>query len=221
MTAYQFTFCGVDMWALPSGALYMPAARLLCVSDLHLGKSGRRARQGGMSLPPYETDDTLTRLDQDIRSTNPGVVVCLGDSFDDDRAALELTPDQHGWILRMMAGRQWIWIAGNHDPAPLTLGGSHHQYFTVMGLAFRHIADPTEQAEISGHYHPKATLRHRGRSITRKCFLVDEARMILPAYGTYTGGLRSQDVALRTLMSDTAQAILLADPPAAIPMPRG
>ena len=73
---------------------------------------------------------------------------------------------------------------------------------------------------MSGHYHPKARLSARGRSVSRRCFLLDCDRLILPAYGTYTGGLRSEDAALTGLMRPEALAILTGPVPRPIPMPR-
>ena len=222
MNTYDFCFGGAQMMALPSGALWCPDHTLLCVSDLHLGKSERFARRGGTLIPPYEIVETLTRLADDVAVFNPAVVVALGDSFDDDEAVQALSAETLNWVQRLQAGRQWIWIAGNHDPAPLELGGAHRNEFQIGQLIFRHIAsDLPSQPEISGHYHPKARVAARGRSISRPCFLVDQIRLILPAYGTYTGGLRSTDRALCKLMSENAQAILTGPVPAAVPMPRG
>lgn len=216
MNWHDFTFCGLRLRALPSGALFWPDEALLCVSDLHLGKSERLARRGGALLPPYETRETLVRLDADLAATGALQVICLGDSFDDATAAEALAEDETLWLLRMMAGRSWTWIAGNHDPAPLTLGGEHRADARMGPLTFRHIAEPGASGEISGHYHPKASLA--GKS--RPCFLIDAERIILPAYGTYTGGLRSHDASLTALMAPTALAILTGTRCLVRPMPR-
>lgn len=220
MNFCDITLAGAQLHALGSGGLFWPEQSLLCVSDLHLGKSERIARRGGTQLPPYETRDTLTRLAADLEATDARTVVCLGDSFDDLAAAHALPEDERLWITRLQAGRRWIWIEGNHDPGPLEFGGTHLGTLQIAPLTFRHIADPNGAAEVSGHYHPKTTLHTRGRAITRPSFLLDETRLILPAYGTYTGGLRSHDAALRTLMSTQAHAILTGPHPAQIPMPR-
>jgi DNA ligase-associated metallophosphoesterase len=206
--------------ALGSGALHWPDQSLLCVSDLHFGKSGRIARQGGAALPPYETRDTLERLSTDLDRTSARTVVCLGDSFDDLDAAAALPEEDRLWIARLQAGRRWIWIEGNHDPGPVDLGGSHLAEFIQCPLTFRHIADPLADAEVSGHYHPKASLHVRGRIITRAAFLYDDKRVILPAYGTYTGGLRSRSETLSTLLRAEARAILTGSTPVCLPMPR-
>lgn len=216
MNEHVFTLAGAALRALPSGALHWPEQALLVVSDLHLGKSERMARRGGPLLPPYETRETLARLDTDLAVTAARRVICLGDSFDDAAAAEVLGQDEALWLARMMAGRDWVWIAGNHDPAPLALGGTHRAEITLGPLTLRHIAVPTAQAEVSGHYHPKARLA--GRS--RPCFLLDEARLILPAYGTYTGGLRCSDPVFAGLMGREAVAILTGTRALAFPMPR-
>ena len=207
---------GADLSCDRSGALYWPDQALLCVSDLHLGKAERRARLGEAPLPPYETRDTLSRLEQDLTQTGARQVICLGDSFDDTAAADALPEAEKLWIARLQAGRSWIWIEGNHDPGPVDLGGTHLAELTLGALTFRHIAQPSETREISGHYHPKA----RVRSVSRSAFLIDSSRLIMPAYGTYTGGLRSHDPTLCALMKPDALAILTGKTPVAIPMPR-
>ncbi len=209
-------FHGETLHLMPSGALFWPARKTLTVSDLHLGKSERLARRGGSLLPPYETQATLEKLDRDLDSTRPETVICLGDSFDDLAAFDGLDEASRLWLARLMAGRDWTWITGNHDPGPLEIGGAHRAELKLHPFTFRHIAEPGTRAEISGHYHPKARLAGQ----MRPCFLADAARLILPAYGTYTGGLRSDTPALTALMAPDALAILTGSRALAIPMPR-
>ena len=209
-------FHGETLHLLPSGALYWPARKTLTVSDLHLGKSERLARRGGTLLPPYETQATLEKLDRDLETTKAETVICLGDSFDDLAAADGLDEAARLWLTRLMAGKSWIWITGNHDPGPVEIGGTHRAELKLAPFTFRHIAEPPEKAEISGHYHPKARLAGQ----MRPCFLADAARLILPAYGAYTGGLRANDATLTTLMAKDALAFLTGSRIHAIPMPR-
>lgn len=220
MNLLDFTFHGVALRALPSGALWWPDEALLCVSDLHLCKSERVGRRAGQSLPPYETRDTLDRLSTDLARTEARTVICLGDSFDDLTAANAICEDDRLAITRMQAGRQWIWIEGNHDPGPADFGGTYLDRYTLRGLSFRHIAETDATAEVSGHYHPKARIPTRGRMISRPAFLKDADRLILPAYGTYTGGLRSDSTVLAALMRPDALAILTGPVPVCVPMPR-
>ncbi|MEM9342119.1 MAG: ligase-associated DNA damage response endonuclease PdeM [Pseudomonadota bacterium] len=210
---------GARLVPLASGGLYWPDERLLCVSDLHLGKSDRIARRGGTMLPPYETRDTLARIEADLSATGAKTVVCLGDSFDDRAAAESLEDSEVEWILRLQAGRRWVWIEGNHDPGPVNLAGTYLAEMPVGPLVFRHIAQADAQGEVSGHYHPKAELSARGRRVVRRCFLWDGDRIVMPAYGTYTGGLSWTSPVLQGLMSKGAQAALLGSPVRCVPVP--
>lgn len=207
MNGYSFSFCGAALHALPSGALWWGAERTLVVSDLHLGKSERFARKGRGLLPPYETRETLTRLDEDLSTTDPQRVICLGDSFDDLEASEEMRDQERLWLARMQAGRDWIWIEGNHDAGPVNLGGAHLKQTVIAGLTFRHIASAgAVQGEVSGHYHPKYRIPGAGPSMAALVF--DQTRMILPAYGTFTGGMDAGRPPLRDLFADPAVAIL-------------
>ena len=217
MNSVDFPFCGQTLTALPSGALYWAREGLLIVSDLHLGKSERIARLGGALLPPYDTDETLARLGADIRETAPGSVLCLGDSFDDLAAAKSLNDAHCDTLHRLQAGRRWLWLEGNHDPGPIDIGGEHLARHRRGPFTFRHIAEAdTEAGEISGHYHPKARVRHA----SRPCFMVDAHRLILPAYGCYTGGLDWTTPVLRALFADRAMAFLTGPRVLAVPVPR-
>ena len=220
MNIHVFELAGERLAALPSGALHWPAADLLCVSDLHLCKTERMARRGAGMLPPYETRDTLARLEADIHATGARVVVCLGDSFDDPGAAEAMEEEERLWLLRLQAGLRWIWIEGNHDPGGLGFGGTYLAELAEGPLSFRHIAKTgTERGEISGHYHPKARISAHGKSVTRACFLTDGARLILPAYGTYTGGLHWTDPVFAGLLGTGARAFLTGRRIHAVPVP--
>ncbi|KUF09811.1 ligase-associated DNA damage response endonuclease PdeM [Pseudoponticoccus marisrubri] len=220
MNTHAFQFHGAALTALPSGALFWAAQDLLVVSDLHFGKSARLSAVGGAALPPYETRETLDKLDRDLAWTGARRVICLGDSFDAPGIDAVLPEEDMLWIRRLQAGRDWIWIEGNHDPGPVTLGGTHRAELTIGPLVFRHIATPDGRGEVSGHYHPKARLILRGRALSRPCFLVDGTRLILPAYGTYTGGLHCDSGPLSALMAPGAEAILTGNRAIPMPMPR-
>ena len=217
MNASDIPFCGETLTALPSGGLFWAREHLLVISDLHLGKSERIARRGGALLPPYDTEDTLARLADDIHVRSPRSVLCLGDSFDDLGAAMGLSETSRDAIAAMQAGRDWLWLEGNHDPGPVDLGGRHLKQYQRGPLTFRHIAEPEAvPGEVSGHYHPKARLKRA----SRPCFMADATRLILPAYGCYTGGLDWMTPVLRELFADQAIAYLTGPRVLAVPVPR-
>ncbi|MCC5957070.1 MAG: metallophosphoesterase, partial [Natronohydrobacter sp.] len=152
MDGLAFSFHGQDFVARPSGALLWPAQDALIVADLHLGKSERMARRGGALLPPFETKATLARLGAELAATRASRLICLGDSFDDDRAA-EAHQDA---ILALCARFAVTWISGNHDPDVAQLPGAQASEVLIDGLTLRHIAG--QGPDISGHYHPKLRL---------------------------------------------------------------
>lgn len=215
-TGHAFELNGTKLIATPSGALWLPASRTLCVSDLHLGKSGRIARRSGTMLPPYETIDTLHRLAEVIASFDPSDVICLGDSFDDLDAAAELTADAQTTLAQLQSGRVWYWIEGNHDAGPISIGGAHRQTLFHAGLLFRHIASDAVH-EVSGHYHPK----HRigGTGPARPCFIYDHNRLIMPAFGTYTGGMAATSTVVRDQFDPKAFAVLTGQTAIVLPLP--
>ena len=211
-TDTQIALAGTTVELRPSGALFWHDRSLLCVGDLHLGRAERIVREGGDLLPPFETIDTLDRLETEIVASAPRLVVCLGDSFDDLAAARNLSEQVLVRIGRLAAGRRWVWVAGSHDPGPVELPGSHLAELRLGLLNFRHIALPRlapGAGEVSAHYHPKARLTRRGTRIARRCFLADEHRVILPTFGSYTGGLDAGDAAFDALLAPTALAFLL------------
>lgn len=219
MIAQDITLAGARLGAQASGALWWEAERLLCVADLHLGKSERVARRGGALLPPYEIAETLERLGAEIARLDPATVVCLGDSFDDGDAAEALAQPEGARLARLMEKRNWIWIAGNHDPRLPALDGRHMAELRLGPLVFRHAAAAgTAPGEVSGHYHPKFSLPLGRRAVTRACFLHDARRLILPAFGAYTGGLRADHPTLLALFDPPARAILTGAPCLALPL---
>jgi len=195
----EIRLAGAVLHADPSGALLWPAERTLIVADLHFEKgSGFAAR--GVLLPPYDTRATLDRLEAVLRRVRPRRVVCLGDSFHDRRAADRLAADDAARLARMAAAHEWIWVAGNHDPAPPVAGGAVVDELMLGPLTLRHAAaaDPAA-GEVSGHYHPKASVTVRARRVTGRCFAADARRLILPAFGAYAGGLDVLDPAIAGL----------------------
>jgi hypothetical protein len=208
-TAPTIVLNGVHLVPDLSGALWWPARSTLIVADLHLEKGTSYARH---RLPPYDSAATLERLRGVLDRYAPETVVCLGDSFHDRRAAARL-PEAEREGLRQLAGRHdWIWIAGNHDPEPPgDWGGRVEPEATLAPLVFRHAADTARIAagEVSGHYHPKASVRVRGRRVSARCFVGDGRRLVLPAFGAYTGGLDVRDPAIAGLFARGFQAHLI------------
>ncbi len=190
---------GARLRALTCGGLWWEETRVLVVSDLHLEKASSYAARGQM-LPPYDTRATLARVARAMDALSPRMVISLGDSFHDRRARPRMAADDVANLRAMTAVCDWVWVEGNHDPAPPEdLGGRASAELVIGPLTFRHI--PTGAAgEVAGHLHPCAKVVGRGgRAVRARCFATDGDRLVMPAYGALTGGLNVLDVAFNAL----------------------
>jgi uncharacterized protein len=180
----------------PSGALWCADESLLIVSDLHLEKGSSLARKG-ILLPPYDSAATLARLARLVACYKPRRIIALGDSFHDTGAGERLSAEDRLSLKAMQQGRDWIWIAGNHDPAPpRDLGGQCLPQLECHGVCLRHLPFGLDEGPgIAGHLHPVAKIRMRGRTIRRRAFACDGQRLIMPAFGAFAGGLNLRDKA--------------------------
>jgi DNA ligase-associated metallophosphoesterase len=195
----------------PRGVLYFPDFGLLAVSDLHLEKGSAIARRGAL-IPPYDTVATLSRLAEAVSDYQPRTVVSLGDSFHDGWGAERLPLPFRQRLEALMTGRDWFWVTGNHDPdAPADLPGETVRELAFGSLILRHEPSGTYvEGEVAGHLHPCARIVQRGRSVRRRCFAGDGARMIMPAFGAYTGSLNVLDRAYHGLFRrETLMAYML------------
>ena len=194
---------GVVLEAFADGGLWWADRRLLVVADLHFEKGSSFARRGQM-LPPYDTAETLARLSRLMARLDPAAVIALGDSFHDDGGAARLLPRDRAALATLQSGREWIWIAGNHDrEMPADLAGMHADTLAIGPLVFRHEPATGEDAagEIAGHLHPAARVAGRGKWVRRRCFAGDGNRLIMPAFGAYAGGLNVLDRAFAGLFA--------------------
>ncbi len=206
----QVALAGEALSPLPGGALWWPRRRLLAVADLHLEKGSFYARRGQF-FPPYDTAATLARLAAVVAALDPRMIVALGDSFHDDGGPSRLAAGDREAIAKLQRGRDWVWIAGNHDTnIPRDLGGTHADVLTLDGLTFRH--EPRAGAapgEIAGHLHPAALVAGRLGAVRRRCFVGDGSRLVLPAFGAFTGGLNVLADAFAPLFRGSFAAFVL------------
>jgi DNA ligase-associated metallophosphoesterase len=190
------------------GAAFLPHHRTLVFADLHFEKGSSYARSGQL-LPPYDTAATLLRMARAVARHRPSRVIALGDSFHDAQAADRLGDAARDTLAAMSS--DWVWIAGNHDPAPpLWLGGMVTDEFRLGGLVFRHAPGKSfEPGEVAGHLHPCASVTKWGRRVRRRCFVSDGLRIVLPSFGAYTGGLDVGEAPIATLFAGPFHAYML------------
>ena len=180
--------------------MYWPDEKLLVVADLHLEKGSAFAARGVL-LPPYDTAATLGRLARLVERYAPRLVIALGDSFHDGGGPARMDDIGRVTLKALQRGRDWVWIAGNHDPDRCDdIGGVFAANLALGPLTFRHQPAPqASDGEIAGHLHPLARVARRGRAVSRRCFASDGRRLVMPAFGAYAGGLNVRDRAIVSL----------------------
>ncbi len=201
---------GAEVVCRPSGALWLEAASALVVADLHLEKGSSYAARGQM-LPPFDTADTLTRLEAETAIVSPSLLVFLGDTLHDKTAESRLSGRSVDRLRILAKGRTLVWLAGNHDrEGPRCLPGERATSLSLAGLDLVHEpAAAPATAEAAGHLHPCAKVRGRGGSVRRRCFVTDGERIVLPAFGAFAGGLNVRDHAFRALFRRPPMAAVL------------
>ena len=202
------SICGKSLLADASGAVFWPGESLLIVADLHLEKASAFAERGRM-LPPYDTRETLLKLAETIDRYEPRTVVALGDSLHDVNGATRIADDDVRILHMLQENRSWLWVTGNHDPKVASrLGGKVVTDITLEGLILRH--EPRTGRithEIAGHLHPAAKLSMYGHTLRRPCFIGNGRRLVMPAFGAFTGGLNVLDDAFEPLFGSDGFAV--------------
>jgi hypothetical protein len=204
-----FSFAGETFVATPDGALFWPERQALLVADLHLEKASWFARLGQF-LPPYDSHATLSALAAEVERTGAKRLFCLGDSFHDRFGCDRLPAGARELLSSLTARLDWTWIVGNHDPGFADhCGGQLDEEVELGGIILRHEAvrdDP--RPEISGHFHPKLRVNLRGRSVSRRCFVVSATKVIMPAFGALTGGLDARHPEILGHVGSNAAALV-------------
>ncbi len=211
MSAAPLHLAGELLLLDPEGAVFWPDRRVLALADLHLEK-GSAAAAGGRLLPPWDSRATIGRLAALLRRYRPGRVVALGDSFHDAGGPARLGTAERARLAAMAAAVPFLWLHGNHDPEPPAgMPGESAAEWRAGPLVFRHQAGAVGrgEGELCGHLHPRAAVMTRGARIARPCFIADARRLLLPAFGTYAGGLDVAAPAVRALFPRGGRMFLL------------
>lgn len=199
---YAFTLHKTPVIALAHAALWLPQTKTLVVSDLHFEKGSAFAAKGAL-IPPFDTIETLARLERLVAALAPELLIALGDSFHDVRADDRLDDGDRETLKALSHKIPTIWIEGNHDPeVPSWLQGTRCANFSHDGLMFTHEPTGRVAGEVGGHLHPCARITGTsGRTLRRRCFISDGRTLVMPAFGAFTGGLNVRDKAFEGLFS--------------------
>ncbi len=201
---HRISLNGLDLVPDLSGALFVPEFKTLLIADLHLEKASNMAKRGA-HLPPYDTRASLIQLEAVITQARPEQLIFLGDSFHDDEARTRIADEDLVRLRAITESAATIWITGNHDPHPPTdIGGRIADKVVLGGVTLRH--EPKQlgpdEFEIAGHLHPGGAVSQRGKRIHCKCFVGNTARLIMPAFGSFTGGLSISAMPFRGLFTE-------------------
>lgn len=206
----KISFSGQEFLLHSSGALYWPNQGILIIADAHLEKGSSFARRG-FHLPPYDSHQTLLKLMEVCEKTTARQILILGDFFHDDNAHQRLSPES----LQLFEGLKkfpLIWVKGNHDIGYKPQGIEVYDEYELDNIVFRHEAIKNGEREISGHFHPKTEFAYKGKSFRERCFIEDGKKLILPAFGAYTGGLSVRHpVIARHFLNEMRQYIIIND----------
>jgi DNA ligase-associated metallophosphoesterase len=190
-----------DVVLLPGRAALVPAARTLLVSDLHLGKAAT-FRQAGIPVPEGSAQRDLARLERLVVEHDIDRLVVLGDLFHARSGCTSAVFAEFAATRARLAGTRVVLVLGNHDrgvgrlPAALGIDDCvaaldeppfHFIHEPATGLA----ADDRRLFTVAGHLHPTVSLSSKsGDRLTDRCFVMEPDALVLPAFGSFTGGHR-------------------------------
>jgi DNA ligase-associated metallophosphoesterase len=190
-----------DVVLLPGRAAFLPATRTLLVADLHLGKAAT-FRRAGIPVPEGSAQRDLERLRQLVHAHDARRLVVLGDLF---HARSGCTPQvfaEFAALRSRIEQTSVVLVLGNHDRAvgrlPDTLGLDacvpsldeppfHFVHEPATGVA----PSGRDLFTVAGHLHPTVSIRSpSGDRLADRCFVAEPAVLVLPAFGSFTGGHR-------------------------------
>jgi DNA ligase-associated metallophosphoesterase len=199
-TPPQASRSDADIFLLPGRAAFLPASGTLLVADLHLGKAAT-FRRAGIPVPEGSAQADLARLETLVRDTAARRLLILGDLLHARSGCTEAVCAEFAATRRRITAVEVVLVIGNHDRAlgrvPATLG---------LDACVPHLAEPPfhfvhEPAvprdadhaafTVAGHLHPTVSIRSPGGDrIADRCFVAEASTLVLPAFGSFTGGHR-------------------------------
>lgn len=164
-------------------------------------------------LPRYDTRATLQKLHDLIGSYRPERLICLGDSFHDTHAYARFD-DRDKTMLHAMvhAVPYWYWVLGNHDPLLASeLPGERHHVLQIQDVLLAHVPQYMLYWQIIGHFHPKLYAQVSGQRVSGPAFVKGDMHLIMPAFGSFTGGPRTDDAAITAIAGACTHYLMYRD----------
>ena len=190
------------------GILFWFDKQIAIISDLHLEK-GSSYGHSGQFLPPYDSEETLKKLSEGIKNHNIKKVILLGDTFHDKNAFNRMSEKAFFLFKSLIKKYEVIFILGNHE-RKFEIGQINFlNEYVIDDIHFIHEALQTSVFQISGHFHPVATVKSNIKKITAKCLLHTNNHIILPSFGQYTGGLNITNPVLKPFLNNESKIYML------------
>ncbi len=200
------------VYLLPSRCAFLPHSRALLVADIHLGKPAAFGAHG-IPVPVATAAADLARLGAAIDSVSPQRLYILGDLLHAKTGRDAATFDAvRAW--RCERGSLPITLVrGNHDDKagdpprewgidcvdePFALGSISLCHYPPErpDAACAGLRDIAGVFTIAGHVHPVIGMEGPARMNERvPCFVAGAWGLVLPAFGSFTGGKRVKPAA--------------------------
>jgi DNA ligase-associated metallophosphoesterase len=170
------------------GILFWLEKKIAIISDLHLEK-GSSFASSGQFIPPYDSEETLKKLINFLKTHEVQTIILLGDTFHDGGALNRMSCKVKLIFDSLVENYEIIFVLGNHENKMKSPYIKFYERYIVDDIHFLHEAVLEKKYQISGHFHPVASLKINSKKITEKCLIHSENHIIMPAFGEFTGGL--------------------------------
>ena len=190
------------------GILFWFDKQIAIIADLHLEK-GSSFGPSGQFLPPYDSEETLNKIFKTIKNHKIKTIILLGDTFHDKNAFDRMSEKVFILFKSLIEKYEVIFILGNHE-SKFEIGRINFlNEYVIDDIHFIHQALPTSIFQISGHFHPVASVKSSIKKITAKCLLHTNNHIILPSFGKYTGGLNINNPVFKPFVNNDSKIYML------------
>lgn len=184
------TIQGEQVYLLPEKAIYWPAQKTIILSDLHWGKAAH-FRKNGIAIPAHTQHADEAKLSELVRKHNAERLVIAGDMF---HSTQNKETDNFSHWRSQHSQLSIDLVLGNHDILEKTIYTSygimlHEEVLDAGPFMFSHDELHTPgKFYIHGHIHPSFSISGKGRtSMKLSCYCMDDKKMVLPSFGSFTG----------------------------------
>ena len=192
-----------DIALLPGRAAFLPKTSTVVCSDIHLGKAAT-FRHAGMAIPEGSAQHDLQRLTGIVQTCGARRLLITGDLFHARSGCTQQVLDEFSVFCEQVSlshNTEVVLVLGNHEQSlgnkfrPHEIGIKRCEK-EIIEPPFRFIHDHQSHFDaqpdyftIAGHVHPTVTIKgHSGDRLTCRCFATTGTTLLLPAFGSFTGG---------------------------------